>query len=514
MISALVEMRDIWKGFPGVQANRGVDLRVLPREIHALLGENGAGKTTLMSILAGMYRPDKGSILLKGRTVEFASPQDAITNGIGMIYQHFMLVPRLTVAENLVLGVKQSPFWVRKKELKREVEETIQHYGFQLDPDQKVGSLSLGAQQRVEILRALYRNSEVLILDEPTAVLTPGEAQELFAILRQMADEGRAVILITHKLNEVMAVADRVTVLRKGEVVDSLPIAGVDSRSLTRMMIGREIQTEQIKPGRSVGPVVLQVDGVKVKGDRGEQAVHGVSLEVRQGEMVAIAGVAGNGQEELLQSLGGLRKVLSGQALLRGMDITRCTVRELVQKGIRMIPEDRMHTGLVGNLGVADNFILRDYQRPEYSSGILLSPEQIKPRAENLVERFSISARDMMSPVRLLSGGNLQRLMLGRELLSEPVLLLASYPARGLDVGAAENVYAMLDEALEQGTAILAVMEDLDEILQYADRVAVMYNGRLSPLIPTAQASLDQLGAWMAGIDWPQEDGSWSVRAH
>jgi simple sugar transport system ATP-binding protein len=505
MTVALVEMQNIWKCFPGVQANRGVDLCLLPGEIHALLGENGAGKTTLMSILAGMYRPDKGKIILKGQAVAFNSPQDAMAKGIGMIYQHFMLVPRLTVAENIILGDKRYPFWIQKKQLKTEVEKTIAHYGFQLDPDKKVSGLSLGEQQRVEILRALYRKSEVLILDEPTAVLTPGEARELFTILRQMADEGRAVILITHKLNEVMAVADRVTVLRKGEVVESLPISRVDSRSLTRTMIGRETRTNYRKLLEKDGSVALKVEALQVAGDRGELMVKGINLEAREGEMVAIAGVAGNGQEELLQALAGMRRATAGRVFLQGSDITRLTVRELLQRGVRMIPEDRMHTGLVGNLGVAENIILRDYQSPAYSSKTLLKSKHIDQVAKSLVERFTISTRDLISPIRLLSGGNLQRLMLARELLPKPALLLASYPARGLDVGAAEHVYALLDEARSQGTAILAVMEDLEEILQHADKVAVMYNGRLSPLIPTGEAAMDQLGAWMAGIDWPQE---------
>jgi len=492
-------MRQIYKTFPGVQANQGVDLCLLPGEIHALLGENGAGKTTLMSILSGMYQQDSGEILLRGKPVSFTSPQDALAQGIGMIYQHLMLVHRLSVAENVVLGNRSLPFWINKSKLLGEVETMIREYGFNLDPEQKVGSLSLGEQQRVEILRALYRNNDILILDEPTSVLSPGEVRDLFAILRSMADAGRAVILITHKLNEVMAVADRVTILRRGQVEGSLPIAEADINGLTRMMIGREIPYTDSRPVNEPGPVVLAVKNLEVNGDRGERRVHGINLEVRQGEMLAIAGVAGNGQEELIQALGGLRPIALGQAFLQGIDVTRSSVRDLLQRGVRMIPEDRMHTGLVRNMGAADNLILRDYYQKEYGSGVLLNRQRIEQAGKKLIDSFAISVSDLGSPVRSLSGGNLQRIMLARELSAGPRLLLASYPSRGLDVGAAENVYNLLREARSGGTAILCIMEDLEEIMMVADRVAVMYNGRLSPVLPISEANLEQLGQWMAG---------------
>jgi len=499
MFKPLVEMRQIHKSFPGVQANQGVDLCLLPGEIHALLGENGAGKTTLMSILSGMYQPDSGEILLRGQPVSLASPQDALAQGIGMIYQHLMLVPRLSVAENVVLGERRLPFWLSKRRLAHEVGAIIDEYGFNLDPEQKVGSLSLGEQQRVEILRALYRNNDILILDEPTSVLSPGEARDLFNILRNMAQGGRAVILITHKLNEVMAVADRVTVLRRGQVEGSLPIAEADIARLTRMMIGREIPHSDPQPGHEPGPVVLTVKDLEVDGDRGESRVSRVNLQVRQGEMLAIAGVAGNGQEELLQALAGLRPIRGGQVFLQEIEITRSSVRDLLQRGVRMIPEDRMHTGLVRNMGAAENLILRDYYQKEYGAGLLLNRHKIEQAGQRLVDSFAIAVSDLESPVRSLSGGNLQRLMLARELSAAPRLLLAAYPSRGLDVGAAENVYNLLQEARATGTAILCVMEDLEEIMMVADRVAVMYNGRLSPILPVPEADPDQLGQWMAG---------------
>jgi len=492
-------MRQIYKSFPGVQANQGVDLSLLPGEIHALLGENGAGKTTLMSILAGMYQPDSGEIVLRGKPVSFNSPQDALAQGVGMIYQHLMLVPRLSVAENVVLGDRRLSFWLNKRRLISEVRSMIREYGFNLDSEQKVGSLSLGEQQRVEILRALYRNNDILILDEPTSVLSPGEARDLFLILRNMADAGRAIILITHKLNEVMAVADRVTVLRRGQVEGSLPIAVSDIGKLTQMMIGREIPQNEPQLVHEPGPVVLSVKDLEVDGDRGERRVYRVNLEVRQGEMLAIAGVAGNGQEELIQALAGLRPITAGQVFLQEVEITRSSVRDLLQRGVRMIPEDRMHTGLVRNMGAAENLILRDYYQKAYGSGILLNHHKIARAGKTLIDRFAISVSDLESPVRSLSGGNLQRLMLARELSAEPNLLLASYPSRGLDVGAAENVYKLLREARAGGTALLCIMEDLEEIMMVADRVAVMYNGLLSPILPVAEANLEQLGQWMAG---------------
>ncbi len=499
-MQALVEMRSISKNFPGVQANRDVDLQVLPGEIHALLGENGAGKTTLMNILAGMYRPDNGEILLRGQRVVFSSPQDAINQGIGMIYQHFMLVPGLTVAENVVLGNFQGSWWLRRSRLNAEVQELIERYGFSLDPSQKVALLSLGEQQRVEILRALYKHSDVLILDEPTAVLTPEEARDLFVILRLMADEGRAVILITHKLNEVLDTADRITVLRRGEVVDSLPMKGLDSKILTRMMIGRETWEPFERNSTDIGPIVIQTSDFTVLGDRGETAVNRINLTVHSGEMLAIAGVAGNGQNELLQALAGMRPVREGKIFLSGQEVNGRGVQDLIRAGVRMVPEDRIHTGLAGNLGVAENVLLRDYFRDEYTNGPWINWGLAHLQTQELVDSFNIICPDLDSPARLLSGGNLQRLMLARELRYRPNLLLAAYPTRGLDVGAAENVHVLLDRARHEGTAILAVMEDLEEILQIADQVTVMYNGRLSPIVSAAEVSMQQLGQWMAGI--------------
>lgn len=496
----IAKMHDIYKTFPGVVANKGITIAFRAGEVHALLGENGAGKSTLMSILSGLYRPGAGMILIKGVPASFSSPRDAWEAGVAMIHQHFKLIPTFTVAENIVLGDKRNPLWQNMKEIKNKVRELADRYGFELNPDDLVGQLSIGEQQRVEILRALFRGGEILILDEPTTVLTPKEVSDLFGILRRMAREGKAVILITHKLKEVMAVADTVTVLRHGEVVASMSIAEADEEELARLMVGREIKSSH--PARRIpGDVVLELKGVKALGDRGELALHGVDLEVRSGEILAIAGVAGNGQGELVEVIAGMRKVQAGRIFLEGTDITGCSPRDMVKKGIRTIPEDRTRVGLVRDLSVADNVILRDYYSEAYGKGCFLDAQRIRDEAQALVDFFEIKTTGIDSPVKLLSGGNQQRLLVARELAGHPKVVVAAYPSRGLDIAATENVYQMLKKAADQGTAVVLVLEDLDEIMNIADRVAVMYRGRIFGPRAVEETSLDELGRLMAGIN-------------
>ncbi|MGE5371899.1 MAG: ABC transporter ATP-binding protein [Solirubrobacterales bacterium] len=497
----MIEMRNINKRFPGVYANQDVNLTVMPGEIHALLGENGAGKTTLMSILAGMYQPDSGSIWLNGRRIAPRSPHHALELGIGMIYQHFMLVPGFTVAENVVLGSPKGRFWLNRDRLNREIGEFAAQYGFNLNPADQVSHLSIGERQRVEIMRALYLGSKVLILDEPTTVLTPQEVKDLFAILRRMADQGKAIILITHKLNEVAALADAVTVLRKGANAGALQGGSIDEAALAQMMVGRDFEWQSNARQDQPGAVVLSARKLSVTGDRGDQAVRGIHLDVKAGEILALAGVAGNGQRELVEALAGLRDAAEGDIVFENRTITGLGVRERVKLGIRLVPEDRIGVGLVGNMGLADNLILRDYYRTEYSRGSILQYGDITAAAQSVVERFQIQSPDLKSPVREMSGGNLQRLLMAREMLHAPRVILAFYPARGLDIAAAEDVYRLLLAERDRGTAVLLVMEDLDEIMRVTDRVAVMYNGRLSDPLPTAQTNAETIGRLMGGME-------------
>lgn len=493
-------MNDITKSFPGVVANDGVDLKIMPGKIHALLGENGAGKTTLMNILAGMYQPDSGEIKLHNKTISFKSPNHALRSGVGMIYQHFMLVPAFTVAQNVVMGDNRLPFFISKRKSSALVREIAERYGFDINPDQKTGTLSIGQQQRVEILRALYRGSEVLILDEPTSVLTPQEVSELFAILRRMADEGKAVILITHKLNEVMAVADQVTVLRRGKVVGSAMAGETDENELARMMVGRDYFWQRTGEPTNQGPVVLSAKNLTITGDEGGPAVRDATLELKAGTITAIAGVAGNGQKELVEAITRMRPLESGTISLLGKDITNYSTREIIDIGIRFIPEDRIGMGLVGNMGLADNLILRDYYTAAYGRGRTLNYDLITERARELVERFEIVIPDIKQPVKMMSGGNLQRLLVAREISHNPRVIVASYPSRGLDVAATEAIYGMLEDEKRKGCAVLLVMEDLEEIMRYADRVVVMFKGSISEPMNTAEVDQEILGLLMAGI--------------
>jgi simple sugar transport system ATP-binding protein len=501
----LVEMRQITKRFPGVLANDRVDLAVRSGEIHVLLGENGSGKSTLMSILAGLYRPDEGEILIGGRPVGLRSPRDAIQAGIGMVHQHFKLVETFTVAENVILGDRKTPLFLKRRRIEREIAELSRRYGLRVDPRARVWQLSVGERQRVEILKMLYRGCRVLILDEPTAVLTPQEARELFRNLREMADRGQAVLVITHKLQEVMEIADRVTVLRRGRSVATLERGAFTPRDLAWLMVGRDVVFQIKKPPSQQGEVVLELRDVYVRSDSGRLGLQGVSLTVHAGEIVGVAGIAGNGQRELAEAVTGLRPVCSGSILLSGRDITNIGVRRVIDQGVGHIPEDRLGIGLVPRLNAVDNLMLKDYRRPEFRRGPFLNLRLARERAAELVKRFDVRLSNLDAPVKLLSGGNLQRLLLAREISTNPRLIVAVYPVRGLDVGATEAVQRLLLEQRRAGTAILLISEDLEEIFKLSDRIVVLFGGTVTGIRPAEWSDPEEIGLLMMGTQPAEE---------
>jgi general nucleoside transport system ATP-binding protein len=497
-----VEMRGITKRFPGVVANDGVDFEAAAGEVHALLGENGAGKSTLSNILTGLYRPDDGEIRIDGLPVSFSAPREALDAGICMVHQHFRLVEPFTVAENVVLGDHRGEgraFRLRHRAIERRVEQLSGRYGLEVDPRARVWQLSLGEQQRVEILKALYRDARILILDEPTAVLTPQEAGVLFETLREMAADGRTVIFISHKLHEVKAVADRVTVLRGGRTVATVDAADATPRSLAALMVGRELDGVGAIRARAAGEPVLELTQVSATGDRGAAALKDVSLAVREGEIVAVAGVAGNGQRELAEVVAGMRPATRGTVRVGGKALHAADPRAAIAAGVAYVPEDRLGTGLAPNLSIASNLHLKDYRRPLASRGPLLLLGRIRDRAQELIQRYRIAAPGPHAPARLLSGGNLQKIVLAREFSGRPRLVVAASPTRGLDVGAIETVHAYLNDAAASGVGVLLISEDLDEILALADRISVMYEGAVVGETTRADADVEQIGLWMAG---------------
>jgi ABC-type uncharacterized transport system ATPase subunit len=503
-------MRGITKRFPGVLANDGVDFEAAAGEVHALLGENGAGKSTLSNILTGLYRPDEGEIFLHGERVDFHVPRDALDAGVCMVHQHFRLVEPFTVAENVVLGDHRGEgraFRLRHRSIEKRVGELSKRYGLHVDPRARIWQLSLGEQQRVEILKALYRDARILILDEPTAVLTPQEADVLFETLREMASEGRTVIFISHKLHEVKAVADRVTVLRGGRTIATVATVNATPRSLAALMVGRELAAEGgvARAECTPGEAVLELEGVWAQGDRGDAAVRGVSLDVRAGEIVAIAGVAGNGQRELAETIAGIRQQTKGEVRVGGRKL-RGDPRAAQAAGVAYVPEDRLGTGLAPSMSIASNLVLRSYREAYASRGPLLRLGAIRERAVDLIRRYSIATSGPSAPARLLSGGNLQKVVLAREFSGKPKLVVAASPTRGLDVGAIETVHAYLRDAAAEGVAVLLISEDLDEILDLADRIAVMYEGAIVGVTSRADASVEEIGLQMAGGHDPRED--------
>jgi ABC-type uncharacterized transport system ATPase subunit len=495
-----LEMRRITKRYPGVVANDHINLDVKPGEIHALLGENGAGKTTLMNVLYGLATPDEGEILLDGKQVRIAGPADAIARGINMVHQHFMLVPVLSVADNILLGdeTMANPIFLDRREAHRRIVDLGRRFGFEIDPEVKVGSLSVGWQQRVEILKALYRDARILVLDEPTAVLTPQETEEIFAVLRRLAGEGHSIIFISHKLYEVLEIADRITVIRRGKVVGQRLPAETNEDDLAELMVGREVQlTVDRGESHPSGPM-LEVADLRVKDDRGSEVVRGVSLEVRKGEILGIAGVAGNGQDELVEALVGLRRPTSGKVTLDGRDVTGDTTREMNQAGVAYIPADRHRFGLVLTFPIADNLCLTSYHRKPFSRGLIRDEEAIDAAAEQCVAEFDIRTSSAALHAGTLSGGNQQKVVVAREFGGDPKLLVLDQPTRGLDVGSIEFIHRQTIAKRDAGAAILLVSAELDEILELSDRIAVMYRGEVVGLLDGRTADKNEVGLLMA----------------
>lgn len=495
-----VEMRGIVKRFPGVLANDHVDFDLRQGEVHALLGENGAGKSTLMNVLAGLYRPEEGQILVEGRPVHFTSPRDAISAGLGMVHQHFMLVPSQTVTENIVLGLDQPRFALRLAELDKQVQALQEKYGLRVDPKAKIWQLSVGEQQRVEILKMLYRGARILIMDEPTAVLTPQEIDDLINTLRSMVASGQSVVFISHKLDEVLAIANRITVMRQGKVTAAgLDATSVSKRELAQLMVGREVVFTLQKPPAQLGPVVLDIQEVSAESDRGLPALRRLSLQVRAGEIVGMAGVAGNGQSELAQVITGLRKVTGGRVLINGQDVANRSPSTAIKQRVSHVPEDRTRVGSAPGLSLADNFIMKTYRQPPIARGWVLNRPVIRQEAERLKAAYDIAAPSVAVQARLLSGGNLQKAILAREMSTRPKLIVAVQPTRGLDVGAIEAVHRVLLEERSRGTAILLISEELEELMSLSDRIVGIYEGQIMGDLRAEEATVTDIGLMMAG---------------
>jgi simple sugar transport system ATP-binding protein len=494
-----VELKNVDKAFYGVKANSHVDFELARGEVHALLGENGAGKSTLCSILAGLYRPDAGEMLMDGEPVHFKNPKEALAAGVGMIYQHFRLVPNLTVAENFALGHPDTGIRLNQKELQGAAEELGERYGLPVDPSARIWQLSVGEQQRVEILKLLYRNAKVLILDEPTAVLTPQEAEALFTTMRQMADEGRSVIFVSHKLHEVKQVSDRVTVLRHGETVGGVATADAEPEDLARMMVGRDLVLPTRSEETDIGPVMLDVKDLRVDSDRGLEAVRGVTFDVKSGEIVGIAGVSGNGQRELALGIVGLRSPTSGTVEIDGSDVTNDTALAHIRSGIGYVPQNRLGMGLAPGLTTVENLALKAFRDPPYSKRGRLVPSAFRKEGTRQIEQYDIRGVRPGLPIRLLSGGNLQKALIAREVEMEPKVLILRSPTRGLDVGATEAVRNLTLEERRRGVAVLLISEDLDELLALSDRLLVFYEGQIVGEMRADEATAERLGLLMAG---------------
>jgi general nucleoside transport system ATP-binding protein len=494
-----VEMRGIVKRFPGVLANAGVNLDLYAGEVHSLLGENGAGKSTLMRQLYGMYQPDEGQILIDGVPHVFHSPADAIKAGIGMIHQHFMLVPTLTVAENVALGLKSSRgLQLDLDKVAARVTELSKAYGLKVFPGDCVWQLSVGEQQRVEIIKALYRGASVIILDEPTAVLTPQEVCDLFVILKRMVSEGHALVFISHKMHEVMEISNRVTVLRDGQFIGSRPAAGATRDELVAMMVGREVKPLAPQP-LNAGATLLKVTGLRAIGDRGTEALAGVDLELRAGEILGLAGVSGNGQGELCQCLAGLRPVTAGTIMINGQDMTHAPLHDRMEAGQAYIPEERMRDGAIREFSVQENIFLHEHNSPQYTHGPFLDFGKMAAHAQALVTQYAVKTPGLNTPIKNLSGGNIQKVIMARELSRNPKILIAAQPTRGVDIGATEYIHQRLLEQRAAGMGILLISEDLDEIRALSDRIAVIYEGRIMGVVNRGQATVEEIGLMMAG---------------
>ncbi|HBV88613.1 MAG TPA: heme ABC transporter ATP-binding protein [Desulfosporosinus sp.] len=496
-----VEMREITKVFKKVAANDKVNFNLKKGSIHGLLGENGAGKTTLMNCLYGLYQPESGKIFINGKNVRIDSPQKAMSLGVGMVHQHFMLVRPMTVVENIMLGLssKRGPF-LDTDRVERELLALSKRFNLNLEPKAKIWQLSVGEQQRVEILSALYRGAEILILDEPTAVLTPNEAQELFGILRMMRNDGKSVILISHKLEEILAIVDEVTVLRDGRLVGQAQVtAETTKRDLTSMMVGRDVLFNFKHETLKTGATKLMVNHLGARNDKGLPALKEVSFSISAGEILGFAGVDGNGQKELCEVLTGLRPTTSGEICLNGKELNRSSPKTFINEGIAHIPEDRHKTGLAMNMGIARNLILKNFSQSGFSSRGLLNFRAIKKNAERLMEEYAIKANGVHTKVKDLSGGNQQKVILARELSSKPEIIIANQPTRGLDIGATEYVRQKLLEESAKGAGVLLISADLEEILQLSDRIAVLYDGQIMGILGR-NASVEEIGLLMAGV--------------
>ncbi len=496
----VLEMSGITVSFPGVLANDNVDLDLFSGEVLALLGENGAGKSTLMNVLAGLYRADKGKILIKGKEVDINSPKDAMAYGIGMVHQNFKLVQSMTVAENVILGLDSEEFVLDLRKVGDKIRKISSHYNLNVDPNAVIWQMSVGEQQRVEILKLIYRGAEVLILDEPTAVLTPQESEELNGIVKQMTSEGKSAIFITHKMDEVMAFSDWVRVLQKGKLVSVVKTKDTSPKELSKMMIGREVLFRVDKKPAETGDEVLRLENVVAMNDKGLKALQGVSFSLRQGEILGIAGVAGNGQRELTEVITGLHKVTSGKVIIEKTDMTNKSPLDIIKSGVSHIPSDRVAMGIVGDMSVANNLAMKEYRKAPLSEYGILHPKRIFNMAKKMITMFMIATPSPLTNVKFLSGGNIQKTILAREIGACKSLLIAAYPARGLDVGATESVRKEMIAERDNGKGVLLVSEDLDELMSVSDRIAVMNEGKIMGIVNAAESDISGLGMMMAGV--------------
>jgi len=506
----VVEMLNIRKEFPGIVANDDITLSLRRGEIHALLGENGAGKSTLMSILFGMYQADRGIIKVNGQEVRIANPNVANELGIGMVHQHFKLVENFTVTENIILG-RETRKWLGLRldtqKASKKIEELSKRYGLNVDPNAKIEDISVGMQQRVEILKTLYRNAEVLILDEPTAVLTPQEIQDLGRIMKNLIAEGKSIIIITHKLKEIKAFADRCTVIRRGKTIGTVDVASTSEAAMAEMMVGRQVSFKVHKTESAPKEIVLKVDSLSVKNSKKVAALQDFSLEVRAGEIVGIAGVDGNGQSELIEAITGLQKAESGSVHLNGQEITLKSIRERIESGMGHIPEDRHKRGLVLDYSLAENMVLEVYHHKPFSKRGILHNSEIRRYADRIIEHFDVrSGQGAASQARSLSGGNQQKAIIGREIERDPVLLIAVQPTRGLDVGSIEYIHKRLIEHRDNGKAVLLVSLELEEVMNISDRIAIINNGRLIGVVQASETNENEIGLMMAGVN--KEEGA------